>query len=128
MKDVIQGKPVSQQPQNQQSQTQTTTQQQTQAQVNSQQQNLSEKDAQKLKEWSQRNLNSMRVTKTKTVPDPKNAIFVSKVRTEEQPAKKDDSIKYQLMQQDMGGKPVQNQNKTKTLKCKIRHSLYRKTV
>ncbi|WP_297211428.1 MULTISPECIES: hypothetical protein [Thermodesulfovibrio] len=72
-------------------------------------------DMQKVKEWSQQNLKSMSVTKTKTIPDPNNAIFVSKPRTEEQPVKKDDSIKYKLMEQDMGGKPAfqqtQNQNK-----------------
>lgn len=111
LKNVIQGKPVSQQPQNQQSQTQTTTQQQ--KQVNPPQ--SQKDDAQKLKEWSQRNINSMSVTKTKTIPNQNNAIFVSKPRTEEQPAKKDDSIKYKLMEQDMGGKPAfqQTQNKKK---------------
>lgn len=103
LKNVIQGKPVSQQPQNQQSQTQSPTQ--------SNPSQPQKDDAQRLKEWSQRNLNSMSVTKTKTIPNPNNAIFVSKPRTEEQPAKKDSSIKYQLMGQDMGIQQTQQPTK-----------------
>ncbi|MEJ5227574.1 hypothetical protein [Thermodesulfovibrio sp.] len=107
LKDVIQGKqPVSQQPQ----------QSQAQQQVNNQPQQLQKSDEQKLKEWSQQKINSMSVTKTKTIPDPNNAIFVSKPRTDEQPARKDkNETKYQLTLQDMGEKPAvqqtQNQNK-----------------
>jgi len=79
LKDFIQGKPVSQQPQPTKQQTQTQASP-SQSQSQQQQQNMD-----KLREMSQQKINSMNVTKTKTIPNPNNAILVSKPRTEEQP-------------------------------------------